>query len=53
MDNKPKIPTNCFFQGCYNPQYEIEIQKAKEMCFQYNKLSPNDKKSQQIIIKKL
>lgn len=53
MDNKPIIPTNCFFQGCYNHQYEKEIQKAKEMCFQYNKLSPNDKNTQQIIIKNL
>lgn len=53
MDNKPIIPINCFFQGCYNPAYESEIRKAKKKCFRYNLLSPSDTKSQQAILKEL
>ena len=43
MNDKPIVPANCFFQGCYNPAYENEIRKAKELCFRYNQHSPNDK----------
>lgn len=53
MDNKPEVPINCFFQGCYNPAYEAEIKKAKEKCYRYNQLSPNDYEAQQEILKKL
>lgn len=53
MNKKPIIPTNCFFQGCYNPVYQEEIRKAKEKCFQYNQLCPNDKEAQQIILHEL
>lgn len=51
MKNKPTIPTNCFFQGCYNPDYEKEIYKAKEICYKYNQLSPNDRETQSAILK--
>lgn len=52
MSEKPNIPLNCFFQGCYNPAYEKEIRKAKRICRRYNKLSPNNNKAQQKILKK-
>ena len=52
MSEKPNIPLNCFFQGCYNPAYEKEIRKAKRICHRYNKLSPNNNKAQQKILKK-
>lgn len=53
MSDKPIIPTDCFFQGCYNPAYEAEIRKAKEMCYRYNQLCPNDNEAQQLILQKL
>lgn len=45
-DKKPVVPLNCYFQGCYNPEYEAEIKKCKEKCFQYNQLCPNDIENQ-------
>lgn len=53
MKNKPKIPIDCFFQGCYNPDYEKEISKAKEKCYRYNKLCPNNYKAQHKILYEL
>ena len=53
MDEKPTVPINCFFQGCYNPAYEAEIRKGKEKCFKYNQLSPNDRAAQSEILKDL
>lgn len=53
MDEKPIVPINCFFQGCYNPAYEAEIRKGKEKCFKYNQLSPNDRAAQSEILKDL
>lgn len=53
MSEKPIVPTDCFFQGCYNPAYEEEIQKRKEKCFRYNQLNPNDKAAQQAILRQL
>lgn len=50
MNNKPKVPINCFFQGCYNPAYEEEIRKGKEKCYKYNQLSPNDRDEQHKIL---
>lgn len=50
MSDKPKVPINCFFRGCYNPAYEREIYKGKEKCFKYNQLSPNDRKAQAEIL---
>ncbi len=43
MNDKIDVPLNCLFQGCYNPQYEEEIRKCKDKCFEYNKLNPNDR----------
>lgn len=45
-NSRVEIPINCYFQGCYNPQYEEEIKKCKDKCFEYNKLNPNDRESQ-------
>lgn len=45
-NSRVEIPINCYFQGCYNPQYEEEIKKCKDKCFDYNKLNPNDRESQ-------
>lgn len=53
MKEKPLVPVNCFFQGCYNPAYEEEIRKGKDMCFAYNQLNPNDRNAQTEILKKL
>lgn len=53
MNNKPEVPLNCFFQGCYNPAYEAEIKKAKEKSYRYNQLCPNDYEAQQEILKEL
>jgi galactoside O-acetyltransferase len=53
MSDKPIIPLNCFFQGCYNTAYEQEIRKAKKTCFEYNRLSPDDTEAQQKILKEL
>lgn len=50
MNDKPIVPINCFFQGCYNPSYEAEIKKCKEKCYRYNQLSPNDCDAQQKIL---
>ncbi len=43
--SRPDIPTYCYFQGCYNPEYEAEITKCNDKCFEYNKLNPNDRAS--------
>lgn len=50
---KPVVPINCLFQGCYNPEFEKEIAKAKDKCFRYNQLSPNDRVAQAEILKDL
>ncbi len=50
---KPVVPINCFFQGCYNLEFEKEIAKGKDKCFAYNKLNPNDRESQHDILKDL
>ena len=53
MSEKPIVPVNCFFQGCYNPVYEEEIRKGKEKCFRYNQLNPNDREAQSKILEEL
>lgn len=45
------IPVNCFFQGCYNPEYEAAISKCKDKCYRYNRLNPNDRKTQTQMLK--
>ena len=50
MDKKPVVPINCYFQGCYNPQFEKEIERCKEKCYRYNQLSPNDRTAQKEIL---
>jgi len=30
---KPIVPTYCFFKGSYNPEFEKEIAKCKDICF--------------------
>lgn len=53
MDEKPIVPINCLFQGCYNPDYEKEIKKCKDKCWKYNQLNPNDYEAQQEILRDL
>lgn len=53
MSDKPIVPTDCFFQGCYNPAYEEMIRIGKEKCYRYNQLSPNDREKQQEILSEL
>ena len=53
MTERPIVPLNCFFKGSYNPYYEKMIRKCKAKCHRYNKLSPNQNKKQQRILKSL
>lgn len=53
MADRPIVPINCYFQGCYNPDYEREIEKCKEKCYRYNQLSPNDREAQKEILEDL
>ncbi len=53
MQNRPNVPLNCLFQGCYNPAFEAEIRKCKDKCWKYNQLSPNDYESQQALLSEL
>lgn len=53
MSKRPEVPINCFFQGCYNPAFEAEIEKCKNKCYAYNQLNPNDRAAQQKILKEL
>jgi len=53
MENKPEVPLDCLFQGCYNPAFEAEISKCKDKCYKYNQLNPNDRAAQQEILKDL
>ena len=50
---KAKIPVNCLFQGCYNPEYEEEIKKCKDKCFAYNRLNPNDRETQEKMLRSM
>jgi len=50
---KAKIPVNCLFQGCYNPEYEEEIKKCKDKCFAYNQLNPNDRETQEKMLRSM
>lgn len=51
--SKANVPINCFFQGCYNPEFEVEIAKCKDKCFEYNKLNPNDRETQTKMLKNI
>ena len=53
MSERPVAPTNCFFQGCYNPAYEAEIRRAKDACHRFNQLSPNDREAHLAILREL
>lgn len=53
MEEKPIVPINCLFQGCYNPAFEREIEKGKEKCYRFNQLCPNDREAQEKILKEL
>ena len=47
MESRAVIPTNCLFQGCYNPKLEAEIKECKDKCYRYNQTNPNDQEAQQ------
>lgn len=51
--SKPIVPTYCYFQGCYNPEYEKEIEKCKKKCHRYNQLCPTDRAAQREILEDL
>lgn len=54
MENeRPVVPTGCFFQGCYNPEYEAEIRKGKDLCWRFNALHPCDREGQMAVLKEL
>ena len=53
MEERPEVPVNCLFQGCYNPAYEARIREGKALCHQYNQLCPNDLEEQRAILAKL
>jgi len=48
-----KVPTYCFFQGCYNPEFEKEIERCKNICYEYNKINPNNREELNGILKRL
>ena len=50
---KPEIPLDCFFQGCYNPEFEAEIAKCKNKCYKYNMLPPNDRETQAEMLREI
>ena len=50
---RPTIPVYQYFQACYNPQLEKEIEKCKKKCHQYNQLCPTDREAQQEILRDL
>lgn len=51
--DRPVVPINCYFQGCYNPRFEEEIEKCKKKCFRYNQLCPTDREAQRAILEEL
>lgn len=51
--DKPHIPLDCLFQGCYNPRLEEEIRRCKAACHRYNQLCPNDREAQEAILRNL
>ena len=53
MSERPEVPLNCLFQGCYNSAFEEEIRKGKEKCYRYNQLCPNDYAAQRKILAEL
>ena len=53
MSERPEVPLNCLFQGCYNPAFEEAIRKGKEKCYRYNQLCPNDYAAQRKILAEL
>ena len=50
---RPEVPTYCYFQGCYNPAYEREIERGKDLCFRFNALHPCDREGQTAILREL
>ena len=52
-DKRPVVPTYCFFQGCYDPDYEREIAKGKAICYEFNRLHPNDRAEQTEVLSRL
>lgn len=50
---KASVPVWQLFQGCYNPAYEEEIEKAKDKCYRYNQLHPNDREGQRRMLAEL
>ena len=48
-----EIPENCLFFACGNPKLEEEIQRCKQLCWHYTRLSPNDRQGQLDILSKL
>ncbi len=53
MNKRPYVPINSFFQGCFNPELEKQIENGKEKCYRYNQLSPNNKEKQKEILDNL
>lgn len=53
MKDRPVVPTDCLFPGCYNPAYEAEISACKKKCFRYNRVSPNARKKLKKLLGKI
>jgi len=53
MEERPFVPINHYFRACNNPELEKEIARCKEVCFAYNKLSPNARTKQREILEGL
>ena len=53
MPDRPVVPSNCFFQGSYNPIFEAEILKCKDKCFRYNSLLPSDLEAKDFLLRQI
>lgn len=47
MTEKEKLLAGFLFDANYNPEFEVDILKCKEKCFDYNQIRPKDKELQQ------
>ncbi len=53
MKNKPTVPVNCLFQGCYNPELDREIRSCKKKCGRFNRLDVYARGRQRKLLEKL
>ena len=50
---RPVVPTYCLIQGCYNSEFEAEIENTNKICCKYNQICPTERKALNDILKEL